>query len=207
MTSRLAAGGKAKDCILVGAGGHARVTRELAELCGANILGVCDPKFQGASNQQWHGLEVLGGDDYLSEVNPQKVLLLNGIGMLPGNRVRQAVFERFTKMGFHFPALVHPFSWLSGHASIGEGVQLMAGAVVQPGASIGINSIINTRSSVDHDSVLGAHCHLAPGATLCGDVRIGAGSFIGAGATVTQAVTVAPEKFIKAGSLTTKDVL
>ncbi|MAY34570.1 MAG: hypothetical protein CMN84_00570 [Spongiibacteraceae bacterium] len=198
---------QSKDCILIGAGGHARVVQELAELSGANILGICDPKFQAASNQLWNGLKVLGGDDYLCELNPQKVFLLNGIGMMPGNRIRQLVYERFTQMGFRFPPLVHPFAWLSNRASIGDGAQLGAGCVVQPGASIDVNTIINTRSSVDHDSLLGEHCHLAPGATVCGDVRVGAGSFIGAGATITQGVTVAPETFIKAGSLTARDVL
>ncbi|TBW56705.1 acetyltransferase [Marinobacter halodurans] len=207
MTSRKVSDLQAKDCILIGAGGHARVIQELAELCGANILGVCDPKFQGERDQLWHGLEVLGGDEYLSEVSPEKVLLLNGIGMMPGNRVRQVVFERFAEMGFCFPPLVHPFAWLSPYACISDGVQLIAGAVVQPGASIGTNTIVNTRSSIDHDSQLGAHCHLAPGATLCGDVRIGDGSFVGAGATVTQGISVAPQTFIKAGSLTTRDVL
>lgn len=206
MTNRIA-DLRGKDCILIGAGGHARVVRELAELCDANILGVCDPKFQNESGQLWHGLKVLGGDEYLSEVDPDKVMLLNGIGMLPGNRIRQVVFERFTGMGFHFPPLIHPFAWCSSYASIGDGAQLVAGAVVQPGASIGINTIVNTHSSVDHDSLVGAHCHLAPGVTLCGDVRIGDRSFIGAGATVTQAVNVAPETFIKAGTLTTSDVL
>lgn len=206
MTSRKVANLWAKDCILIGAGGHARVVQELAELCGASILGVCDPKFQGEGDQFWHGLEVLGGDEYLSEVSPEKVLLLNGIGMMPGNRVRQGVFERLTEMGFCFPPLVHPFVWLSPYASISDGVQLIAGAVVQPGASIGANTIVNTLSSIDHDTQLGAHCHLAPGATLCGDVRIGNGSFVGAGATVTQGVTVGPQAFIKAGSLTTRDV-
>ncbi len=207
MTQMLAADLTSRDCILIGAGGHAKVVRELAELCGANILGVCDPKFQGACNEIWNGLKALGGDEYLSEVNPQKVLLLNGIGMMPGSRIRQGVFERFTAMGFHFPSLVHPFAWLSHDASLGDGVQLMAGCVVQPGARVGVNTIINTRSSVDHDSCLGEHCHLAPGATLCGDVSVGAGSFIGAGATITHGVTVAPRTFIKAGSLTAKDVI
>lgn len=207
MISREVADFQAKDCILIGAGGHARVIQELAVLCGANILGVCDPKFQDERGQRWHGLEILGGDEYLSEVSPEKVLLLNGIGMMPGNHIRQMVFDRLTEMGFRFPPLVHPFAWLSPYASISDGVQLIAGAVVQPGAYIGCNTIVNTRSSVDHDSHLGAHCHLAPGATLCGDVRVGDGSFIGAGATVTQAVTVAPETFIKAGSLTIRDIV
>lgn len=207
MTDAAAPEVQLKDCILIGAGGHARVVQELAELSGANILGVCDPKFQATSGQYWSGLEILGGDEYLSELDPQTVFLLNGIGMMPGSRVRQAVFERFTQLGFRFPPLVHPFAWLSNRASIGDGTQLGAGCVVQSGAKIGVNSIINTRSSVDHDSLLGEHCHLAPGATVCGDVRVGAGSFIGAGATIIQGVTVAAETFIKAGSLTAKDIL
>lgn len=206
MTNEHRADLRAKDCILIGAGGHARVVRELAELCGANILGVCDPKFQGEKGQFWHGLNVLGGDEHLSEVDPKKVLLLNGIGMMPGSRIRMAAFERFRKMGFSFPPLVHPFAWVSQSASIYEGVQINAGAVVQPGAAIGENTILNTRSSVDHDSEVGAHCHLAPGATLCGDVCIGDGSFIGAGATVTQGTIVSPEAFIKAGSLTIRNI-
>lgn len=209
MTSWKVSDLKSKDCILIGAGGHARVIQELAELCGANVLGVCDPKFrrgQDRRDQLWHGLEVLGDDEYLSEVCPREVFLLNGIGMMPGNCVRRSVFERFKKMGFSFPPLVHPFAWISHYASIAEGVQIAAGAVVQAGASIGNNTIVNTRSSIDHDTQLGAHCHLAPGATLCGDVRIGDGSFVGAGATVIQGVVLAPETFIKAGSLTIRDV-
>lgn len=198
---------QAKDCILIGAGGHARIIREMAELCGANILGVCDPKFWDERGQRWHGLEVLGGDECLSEFNPKKVLLLNGIGMMPGSHVRQLVFERLTQMGFRFPALIHPFAWLSPDASISDGVQLTAGAVIQPGVYIGCNTIVNTRSSVDHDSHLGAHCHLAPGATLCGDVRVGDGSFIGAGATVVQGVTLTPKTFIKAGSVTSRNTV
>jgi UDP-perosamine 4-acetyltransferase len=195
-----------KPCILIGAGGHARVVKELAELCGANILGVCDPKFEGVDEQEWNGLQVLGGDTYLTETNPETVLLLNGIGMLPGNGVRESVYQRFTEMGFRFPSLVHPFAWVSASAIISEGAQIMAGVVVQPGASIGENTIVNTRSSIDHDSHLGAHCHLAPGALLCGEVEIGDSSFIGAGSTVIHTVLVASGKVIKAGSLTISDV-
>lgn len=197
---------ESKQCILIGAGGHARVVQELAELCGANIRGVCDPKFEGMDEQQWNGLRVLGSDAYLTETDSEAVLLLNGIGMLPGNGVRESVYVRFTEMGFCFPSLVHPFAWVSDSAIISPGAQIMAGVVIQPGASIGENTIINTRSSVDHDSRLGAHCHLAPGALLCGEVRIADSCFIGAGATVIHTVTVESGKVIKAGSLTIKNV-
>lgn len=207
MTNKAVKSLQGQDCVLVGAGGHAKVVHELAELCGATILGVCDPKFQGGNDHYWDGLKILGGDDYLANADPEAVLLLNGIGMLPGNRIRRVVYERFVSQGYRFPPLIHPLAWVSPNGHLGDGVQVMAGAVVQPGASIGSNTIINTHGSVDHDSTIGAHCHLAPGATLCGDVTLGDGTFVGAGATIVQAVTVAADKFIKAGSLIARDVL
>lgn len=207
MTSGVTVDLQLKPCILIGAGGHARVVQELATLCGASIVGVCDPKFESSAEQRWNGLKVLGGDACLAEVDPKTTLLLNGLGMMPGNAIRKALYSRLSGMGFHFPALVHPFAWVSSGASINDGAQIMAGAVVQPGARVGDNSIINTRSSIDHDTHVGAHCHIAPGVTLCGDVCIGDSSFIGAGATVIQGVVAAPESIIKAGSLTTRDVV
>ncbi|MGQ7274404.1 acetyltransferase [Marinobacter sp. V034] len=196
-----------KHCILIGAGGHAKVVQELAEVCGATILGVCDPKFEAKGEQHWNGLKVLGGDEHLSYQDSESVFLLNGIGMLPGSGLRRDVFNRFAAMGFFFPPLIHPAAWVSSHALVDQGAQIMAGAVIQPGANIGINTIVNTCSSVDHDSQVGSHCHLAPGATLCGDLRVGDGSFIGAGATIIQAVNVAASKMVKAGALVTRDVL
>ena len=57
-------------------------------------------------------------------------------------------------------------------------------AVVQPGAQIGENAIINTRSVIEHDCVIEDHVHVATGAILAGGVRVGCMSMIGAGAVV-----------------------
>jgi len=195
-----------RPLILLGAGGHARVVAEAATACGGEIRGICDPSLFEQGVAVWHGIPVLGGDDYLESINPDDVWLLNGVGMMPGNRVRYSVYRRLSQLGFEFPPLVHPASWVSGSATLGLGAQVMAGAIVQPGADIGCGSIINTGSSVDHDSVIGAHCHIAPGATLCGDARVADHAFIGAGATVIQGVSIGAEAFVRAGQVITRDV-
>jgi UDP-perosamine 4-acetyltransferase len=196
---------RGKPCVLMGAGGHARVVADLAVALGAEIVGICDPVLTSEGLKRWQDLEVLGDDDYLLSISPADVLLLNGVGKMPGSSVRAELYRRFAKAGFTFPPLVHPAAWVSPGVSVGSGVQVMAGAVIQTGAFLGCNAIVNTASSVDHDSHIGAHVHVAPGVTVCGDVTIGDHAFVGAGATIIQGVSIPANGFVKAGSLVAKD--
>lgn len=196
-----------RPCILLGAGGHAKVVLDLALIKDAEVLGVCDPKLFKAEVENWNGLNVLGSDDYLLNHKPEDCYLLNGIGMLPGSTIRRDVYTKLVGAGFFFPVLIHPSACVSKKAVIHSGAQVMAGTVVQAFAIIGENSIVNTRSSVDHDSIIGSHCHIAPGTTICGGVTVGDYTFVGAGTTVLQGKLVSSDKIIKAGSLITQDVL
>ena len=82
----------------------------------------------------------------------------------------------------------------------------MAGAIVQPNATILNNSIINTRVTVDHDSLISEHCHIAPGSVICGDVNISSTCHVGAGSVVLQACHIGCCTLVGAGSVVTKDV-
>jgi len=192
-------------CVLMGAGGHARVVADLAVALGAEIIGVCDPGLAGEGLEKWQGLDVLGDDEYLLSISPMKAFLLNGVGKMPGSSLRADLYRRFDDAGFTFPPLIHPAAWVSPGASISNGSQVMAGAVIQTGAFLGCNSLLNTGSSVDHDSHVGAHAHIAPGVTICGDVTIGDHAFVGAGTTIIQGLCVSEKAFVKAGSLVMKD--
>src|SRR5579883_2905848 len=88
-----------------------------------------------------------------------------------------------------FGAVLRPTATIAhSGVTMGEGGQVMAGAVIQPDVRIGANAVVNTRASVDHDCILGDHCHIAPGAVLCGAVTIGEDTHIGAGATIRRDV-------------------
>nr|WP_282451759.1 acetyltransferase [Marinobacter koreensis] len=189
----------------MGAGGHAKVVADLAIALGGYVTGVCDPVLVNENHRDWQGFPVLGGDDYLLSVLPQDVWLLNGVGKMPGNKARAALYVRFRESGFRFPPLIHPRASVAPSAVVHEGSQVMAGAIIQAGAEVGCNAIVNSASSVDHDSCIGAHAHVAPGVTVCGNVTIGEHAFIGAGATIIQGVILSANCFIKAGSLVIKD--
>lgn len=186
--------------ILLGAGGHARVLHALAVAAGQTVIGLCDPGLVGLGQTRWHGVPVLGGDDALSEFDPATVGLLNGLGQQVASRARQRLYQQMREAGFRFPALVHPTAWVAPGVELADGVQVMAGAVVQPGSCLGENCIVNTRAGIDHDCVLGAHVHVAPGAVLCGGVQVGSGAFIGAGAVVAHGLEVGADAVLGAGT-------
>lgn len=196
----------ARPLVMIGAGGHAKVLLSLAQSAGWEVLGVCDPELAKQKVLQWRGIKVLGSDDALDSIAPASVGLINGVGQLVGGVTRSKVFERFKSKGFCFPVLVHPNAWVDTSATLSEGVQVMAGAVIQADVVVNLNSVVNTGASLDHDCCLGAHVHVAPGATLCGDVRVHDRAFIGSGATVIQGLTVGEEAVVGAGVVLVRDL-
>lgn len=103
--------------------------------------------------------------------------------------------------GERFPELIHSGAYVGRMVSIGEGTVIMAGAVVQPGAVIGRFCILNTGCSVDHDCVLGDFVHIAPGAHLCGNVRVGEGALVGVGVGVAPGAVIPAWSLVKARRL------
>lgn len=186
--------------ILLGAGGHARVLLALAQAANRDIIGVCDPQLIGEGRARWRGIAVLGGDDAVEQHDPSQVGLINGIGQLVGGSSRQRIYAAMRQRGYDFPPLIHPAAWVADDVRLCSGAQIMAGAIIQPGCTIGNNAIVNTRATVDHDCVVGEHVHIAPGAILCGGVRVHPRAFIGAGAVVLQSLTVGADAVVGAGT-------
>jgi sugar O-acyltransferase (sialic acid O-acetyltransferase NeuD family) len=195
-----------RSLIMLGGGGHAKVLLALATSVGHVITGVCDPRLVSAGVREWRGLPILGDDEVLTSMNPDSHGLINGLGQMPGQDSRQRLYERWRSNGFSFPALVHPFSWVAKDVKLADGAQVMAGVVIQPDCDIGANSTVNTGANVDHDTMIGAHVHIAPAAVLCGHVTIGDGTFVGPGATVGQGIRVGKGAVLAAGVACVRNV-
>lgn len=191
--------------IVIGAGGHARVLLDVLQQQKARILGLvdADPALHDALLL---GEKVLGGDDVVRRYAPEEVFLVNAIGSVRQPVARQKVYENFKALGYKFATVVHPSAVVSPHATLADGVQVMAGVIVQAGATIGENTLVNTAASVDHDCSIGKHVHLSPRATLCGNVKVGDGAHIGAAATLIQGVAVGCAALVGAGAVVIRDV-
>jgi len=195
-----------RPVIVLGAGGHAKVVIATLKAAGVEIIGVTDPDSK-THGQSILGVPVLGGDELAMKHKQGEIELVNGIGSTRPSPKRRHIFERFKRAGYGFHAVVHPSAVIGEETDIGEGAQIMAGAVVQPGCRIGVDAIVNTHASVDHDCVIGAHAHVAPGAVLGGGVTIGDGAHVGAGSTVIQNVSIGAGALVAAGAAVVANVV
>ena len=189
--------------IVLGAGGHARVLVDALLLDSVQILGMTDVNPQ---SQPFLGVPFLGNDTVVEQHSPNDILLVNGIGSVSQPYLRQKIFQKFKSMGFCFRNVIHHSSVIARDVKLGEGVQVMAGAVVQCGCKIGDNTIVNTCASIDHGCQIESHVHLGPGVVLSGNVCIEELGHIGTGAKIIQSVQVGARSFIKAGTVVTSNI-
>lgn len=194
-----------RSVVMLGAGGHARVLLDALMLMSRSILGIVDPALPRGSEGPF-GINVLGGDDALECLGRDEVALVNGLGSTQSMERRHVLYARCRGRGFQFTSVVHPAAIISNSAKLADDVQVMAGCVVQTGAIVGPNTIINTQASVDHDCRIGKSVHIAPGVTLSGGVSVGDGAHIGTGAVVIQGISIGPNALVAAGTLVNRDV-
>lgn len=194
-----------KPLLIIGAGGHAKVLIDALQLLKAPILGICEQN-PVAVNSELLGVPIILSDAELEKYPSESVTLVNGIGGVKDPSLRREVFQRLKLLGYDFFQVIHPSAIISANAVLAEGVQVMAGAVIQAGARIAENAVVNTRTSIDHDCQIGAHVHLAPGVTVCGNVKIGDSVHVGSGAIIIQGIAVGSHCLIGAGTLVQKDV-
>ena len=191
--------------IVLGAGGHARVLIDALLLLEWDVLGVTVPA-EGSFASELLGVSVIGDDEQITRYAPLDVRLVNGIGSVGDASARRLLYESWLDRGYRFTTVVHPSVVIARDVTLGEGVQIMAGAVIQTGCRIGANTIVNTASSIDHDCHIGAHCHVAPGTTLSGSVDVGDRTHLGTGAVVIQGVRIGADVLVAAGAVVTRDV-
>lgn len=194
---------KTQPIIILGAGGHASVLIELLKTLNKSIIGVVAPENY---IKNYADIPYLGDDSIILNYATSEIMLVNGLGSISvdKNKIRGAIYVRYKALGYQFDTLIHPSSIIASTVTLQEGVQVMAGVVLQPNVVIGQNTIINTGTCIDHDCIIGENVHIAPGVTLSGNVHIGHNSFVGVGATIIQGIKTGESAMIRAGKTIVK---
>ncbi|MCA6963426.1 acetyltransferase [Pectobacterium odoriferum] len=196
-----------EELILIGSGGHAAVLAEIIFQQQPRSKIVAISTLDDTSERKiFDNIFILEEDKSILNYDIGTTFLVNGIGSIPGNTRRNMLYRKFTNNGFHFYSVLSPHAVISPFASLGSGVQVMAGAIIQHGAVIGDNCIINTGAIIEHDCVIGAHTHIAPSATLSGGVITEECVHVGTNATIIQNIHIGKTSIIGAGATITKDV-
>ena len=194
------------NVIIWGGTGQAKVVRPIIESQGAQIVAVFDdtpglippfddiPLFNGQKDFESWKSKNLGPMGYCIAIGN------------PHGEARLRLSNYLKGYGLEPYSVIHSSSIIEEGVHLGEGVQVMAGAVIGVNVRIAEQCIINTRVSVDHDSVLEEGVELAPGVTLCGEITVQRCAWIGAGANVLPRITVGEGSIVGAGALVNRDV-
>jgi sugar O-acyltransferase (sialic acid O-acetyltransferase NeuD family) len=122
------------------------------------------------------------------------------------NSIRAKLFLKMCKLGGTPINVIHPKAVLTERCQLNSGIAVMAGTVVNPGARIGHNVVLNTACSVDHDCVVADHAQLCPGVHLGGNVTVGELTTVGTGVSVIPGVRIGCGCEIGAGAVVTRDI-
>ncbi|MFZ9004847.1 MAG: acetyltransferase [Robiginitalea sp.] len=195
-----------KNVLIFGASGHGSVVLDTLERSREySPVGFVDSfKEKGT---KINGYEVLGTEFDLP-VLIEQFNIEGGIVAVGDNWGRKEFVKRIRSIypRFKFVSAVHPSAIIGKDVSIGLGSVILPGAILNANAFVGDHCILNTKSSLDHDSKMGSYSSLAPGAFTGGNVIIGQGTAICLGAKIIECVTIGDYSVIGSNSLVLKDI-
>ncbi|MDC3024468.1 acetyltransferase [Alphaproteobacteria bacterium] len=193
---------KNKKIIMLGAGGHARVLYDIISINQVEICAVVD--ITEELLKPFNSFIHINNDENIEKrLPPEKYEVINAVGMIPGKKIflRKSLYSFYKLRKYDFVSLIHPSAIISKSSKIYEGVNIMAGCIIQANTRIYENTIINTGVKIDHDCTIGKNVHISPGTTLCGNVKVGDNSFIGAGVIGLPGTVIPSESVIPAGKV------
>ncbi|MDB9304553.1 acetyltransferase [Nodularia spumigena CS-591/12] len=195
-----------RNIFILGASGHGKSILDIVKAEKKyEIIGFIDSQKDVGSD--YCGFPILGRESDLNfliqhyQVND----LIIAIG---SNYHRFAAAERIQKS---YPTIqlatsIHPSAVIASDVEIGSGTVIMPHATIITGAKIGQGCILNTASSLDHDSVMEDWSSIAPGVTTGGNVKIKMRSSVGLGSNLIHKVEIGQDTVIGAGSLILKNI-
>lgn len=182
--------------VIYGAGGHARVLRNLLTSTDSSAELLCF--FNDAEKP--HEVDGTVVFPYSAAVFPEAVMLL-GIGSA---KIRKSLAE---KVSHRIATLIHPSAFIADDVELGEGTVVLPQAVIQSGAKIGKHVIINSHVCVDHDAVVEDYVTTYPGVYIGGEALVGEGCLLNPNAVVMRFTVVPPYIEVMPGEVFHPDFL
>ena len=121
-------------------------------------------------------------------------------------KARYLISENLRKIGLEPLNAINKFSIIDSTSTVGKGLQIEPGSIIQGNCKIGNYCIINTNAAIDHGSVIGDGCHIMTGASVAGRVNVGDFVTIGTNATILPDIKIGSGSYIGAGSVVVKSV-
>ncbi len=186
-----------QEIILIG---YFLETVELCERAGFKIVGVVDKNAPTNCDYPY-----LGNDETFlkSETKITDFSLL----IVPDEpKLRESLYFKYKKMGFHFATVVSPAAYVSPSARIDEGCIIQDGCNISTNVNIGKCVRVNFLANVMHDVTIGDFSTVAPNSVILGRCKVKECVYIGANSTILPERVIHNEAIVGAGSVVTNNV-
>jgi sugar O-acyltransferase (sialic acid O-acetyltransferase NeuD family) len=118
---------------------------------------------------------------------------------------RKSIFEKYCGI-IPFGKIIHSSSYIDSSCSIGMGVCVLAGCVLDRNVIIEDNVLLNTGCCIAHDSVVKSHSFLSPGVCVAGFTQIGSCCNIGINSTIIDNIIIADNVQTGGGTVVIKNI-
>lgn len=174
---------------IVGAGGYGRLALDVLIASGFEswVIGFYDDA-HAVLPDRVRGFPVLGDVGMLKSM--LSVEAVHVVVAITDNAVRLRLANSIRALGARFFTAVHPASYASAEAVVGDGSVLAAGAVVHPDAAVGSHCYVGPGAVVDRDAIVGAGAWVSAGAVVGPGARVGARAVLGQNASVGRKAVV-----------------
>lgn len=120
---------------------------------------------------------------------------------------RELLSDKLESLGGKLTSVISPTASIGCfNNTLGEGLNIMTGAVITEEVTIGRGTLINANATIHHEATIGEFCEIGPGAHILGKVSIGKLTSIGSGAVLLPGIEVGKNVIIGAGAVVTKNV-
>jgi sugar O-acyltransferase (sialic acid O-acetyltransferase NeuD family) len=187
---------------IIGYSGHGYVVIETAMAMGVHVTGYFD---QSEKMLNPYHLKYLGSEK--AETAIPYLTASTWFVSIGDNVIRAKIYQYIVSITPQIsPNIIHPSAIISPTATLGQGVLIPAGVIVNALVKIGNGVVCNTRCVIEHECQIGDFSFIGPGVVLCGNVTLGKGVFLGAGAVVIPGVTIGDYAIVGAGAVVLKNV-
>ena len=186
--------------IIIGAGGHAISVTNVALSCGYSVIAYVDDNKKGKSI---FDIPILSTEVCYNSYKNHNYFVAIG-----SNAVREKIVNelKMTLPNAKFPSLIHQSSVIGVGSKLDEGTVVMPQVNIGPNSNVGSFCIINTSSSIDHESCVKDFASLSPGVITGGNVNIGFKAAISIGTTIKQGISIGDNTIIGASSYVNKNI-
>jgi sugar O-acyltransferase (sialic acid O-acetyltransferase NeuD family) len=156
-----------------------------------------DPHFQGKP--------VVALEDLERIYSPQEYRVFAPLSPRKMNRVREGIYQRVKRAGYHFISYVSSRATVFPETPIGENCFILEDNTIQPFTRIGDNVILWSGNHIGHHSTIGDHVMFTSHVVLSGHCAVESYCYLGVNATIRDGLRLGEGTLVAMGACVSRD--